>query len=298
MGVTFALLAMSCFAANIILTRYAVARLPVEAGFLVVLATNILFPALLFPVELALRAAPWSWDWKGAGLFALGGVVGTFLGRRMLFDTVRLLGPSRASVFHSTSPAFALVGAWLLAGEKLGWFEIGLMAVVWVGLWFTQPRAGSAAGAGALTAASARKGMLAGLMTVAGFGIGNVLRGLAMRGWEEAVLGTVVSSVSALACQIAATRDWGKIAAQFRGAGGAAIPLYIGCGVTTALGSIFVALAMTRIEIALAVLVVHTTPLVIFPVSVFILKNKEELSPRTLLGALLVLAGIGLLALR
>jgi drug/metabolite transporter (DMT)-like permease len=298
MGVTFALLAMTCFAANIILTRYAVARLPVEAGFLVVLATNILFPALLFPFELALRAAPWSWDWKGAGLFMLGGVVGTFLGRRMLFDTVRLLGPSRASVFHSTSPAFALVGAWLLAGEKLGWFEIGLMAVVWVGLGFTQPRAGSAAGGSALPAANARKGLLAGLMTVAGFGIGNVLRGLAMRGWEEAVLGTVVSSVAALACQIAATRDWGKIAAQFRGAGRTAIPLYIGCGVTTALGSIFVALAMTRIEIALAVLVVHTTPLVIFPVSVFILKNKEELTPRTLLGALLVLAGIGLLALR
>lgn len=298
MGVTFALLAMICFAANIIVTRYAVARLSVEAGFLVVLATNILFPALLFPFELALRAAPWSWDWKGAGLFALGGVVGTFLGRRMLFDTVRLLGPSRASVFHSTSPAFALVGAWLLAGEKLGWFEIGLMAVVWVGLWFTQPRAGSAARGGALPAANARRGLLAGLLTVAGFGIGNVLRGLAMRGWEEAVLGTVVSSVAALACQIVATREWAKIAAQFRGAGRAAIALYIGCGVTTALGSIFVALAMTRIEIALAVLVVHTTPLVIFPVSVFILKNKEELTPRTLLGALLVLAGIGLLALR
>ena len=60
---------------------------------------------------------------------------------------------------------------------------------------------------------------------------------------------------------------------------------------TTALGSIFVALAMKRMEIALAVLVVHTTPLVIFPVSVFILKNREELTPRTLLGALLVLVG-------
>ena len=51
-------LAMLCFAANIIITRYAVARLPVEAGFFVVLATNILFPAALFASELALRAAP------------------------------------------------------------------------------------------------------------------------------------------------------------------------------------------------------------------------------------------------
>jgi len=295
MGLAFAFAAMICFAANIMITRYAIARMPVDAGFFVVLATNILFPALLFPVELAARAAPWSWDWKGAGLFALGGVIGTFLGRRFLFDAVRILGPSRASVFHSTAPAFALVGAWLLADERLGWYEILLMAMVWVGLWFTQPRAGSA---GALSPAAVRKGMLAGLLTVAGFGLGNVVRGLAMRIWEEAVFGTVLSSSAALLCQLIATRRWGRIAAQFRAADARALWLYVGCGVSTALGSIFVALAMRRMEIALAVLVVHTTPLVIFPISVFLLGNREEMNPRTVLGALLVLSGITLLALR
>jgi len=297
MGTAFALLAMTCFASNILLTRYAVARLPVEAGFFIVLATNILFPALLFPAELAARAAPLSWSWKGAAVFALGGVIGTFLGRRFLFDTVRILGPARASVFHSTAPAFALLGAWLLAGERLGAYEIALMAVVWVGLWFTQPRAGSA-GASALTSAAVRRGLLAGLLTVAGFGFGNVLRGLAMRGWQEAVLGTVISSLAALACQLVATRDWIRIGMQLRGASRSAVVLYTGCGVTTSLGSIFVALAMNHMEIALAVLIVHTTPLVIFPVSVFVLKNREELNPRTLFGAGLVLSGIALLTLR
>jgi drug/metabolite transporter (DMT)-like permease len=266
MGVTLALVAMVFFSANILITRYAMERMPVDAGFFVVLATNVLFPAVLFPFELALRAAPWSWDWERAGLFALGGVLGTFLGRRFLFDAVRILGPSRASVFHSTAPAFALVGAWLLADERLGFHEILLMAIVWVGLWFTQPRAGSIAGGSWRSASNVRKGMLAGLLTVAGFGIGNVLRGLAMRGWEEAVLGTVISSTAALACQIAATRDWSLIATHLRAADRTALWLYVGCGVTTSLGAVFVALAMTRMEIALAVLVVHTTPLVIFPV--------------------------------
>ena len=298
MGVTLALVAMLFFASNILVTRYAVARMPVNSGFFIVLATNILFPALLFPVELAARTAPLNWDWRGAGLFALGGVIGTFLGRRFLFDAVRVLGPSRASVFHSTAPAFALIGAWLLAGEKLGLYEIGLMAVVWLGLWFTQPRAGASTGAGQLSPAAVRKGMLAGLLTVAGFGFGNVMRGLAMRGWEEAVLGTVIASSAALACQVVATRDWARIAAEFRKADRKAVWLYIGCGVTTSFGAIFIALAMKHMEIALAVLVVHTTPLVIFPVSVFILKTREELTPRTLLGAILVLSGIGLLAFR
>jgi len=295
MGITFALLAMVCFAANIVITRFAVARMPVEAGFFVVLATNILFPAALFAFELPIRDAPWSWDWKGAGLFAIGGVIGTFLGRRFLFDAVRILGPSRASVFHSTAPAFALVGAWLLADEILGVYEIALMAVVWAGLWFTQPRAGTLH---ALPPEAVRSGFLAGLLTVAGFGFGNVLRGLAVRAWDEAVLGTVLSSAAAFACQVVVTRQWGRIAAQLRAADRTTLLLYTGCGVATSVGSIFVTLAMTRLEIALATLIVHTTPLVIFPVSVFLLKNREELTPRTVFGAALVLAGIALLSFR
>jgi len=295
MGIAYALLAMLAFATNIVITRYALARLPVESGFLVVLATNVLFPAALFAAELALRAAPYAWDWKGAGLFAIGGMIGTFLGRRFLFDTVKILGPSRASVFHSTAPAFALVAAWILAGEVLGGYEIALMAVVWLGLWFTQPRAGSRH---ALAPQVLRRGLAVGLLTVAGFGFGNVLRGLAMREWSEAALGAVIASVAALGCQFAVTRNWAGVATQLRGAQVSALWLYIGCGIFTSLGSIFISLAMTQMEIALAVLVVHTTPLVIFPVSVFLLKNREELTPRTVLGAMLVLAGIAFLALR
>jgi len=294
-GIVYALLAMVSFASNILVTRYAVARLPVESGFFIVLGTNVLFPAALYGVELAARDEPYTWHWKGAAMFAMGGVIGTFLGRRFLFDTVKLLGPSRASVFHSTAPAFALLAAWLLAGETLGAYEILLMAIVWVGLWFTQPRAGSLQAA---TPEIVRKGFIAGVLTVAGFGFGNVLRGLAMREWHEAALGTVVASLAAFACQVIVTRNWPRIASQLRGADRVSVLLYVACGVFTSLGSIFVSLAMTKIEIALAVLVVHTTPLVIFPVSVLILKNREELNARTVLGASLVLAGIALLALR
>ena len=296
MGTALALASMLCFATNILLTRYAMARLGVEAGFFIVLSTNTLFPALLYAAELALRDEPFSWNWRAAGLFAIGGVIGMIVGRRMLFDAVRLLGPARASVFHSSAPAFALVGAWLLAGEGLGIHEIALMAVVWLGLWFTQPRA--RLGTGALDSSLARKGMLAGLVAVAGFGFGNVFRGLAMRIWSEALLGAAIASVAALALQLLLTRHWAGIAAQLRKADRAGLALYFGCGVATSFGAILIALAMLHMEIALAVLIVHTTPLVIFPVSVFVLKHREELSLRALAGAVMVLAGVALLAVR
>ena len=297
MGVALALLAMLSFASNMLLTRYAVKGMPLESGFLLVLGTNIVFPSALFAGELAVRTQPWAWSWKGAGLFALGGVIGTFLGRKALFDTVSLLGPSRASVFHSSSPAFALLGAWLLAGEGLGWYEVGLVALVWFGLWLTHPKPGSDAAAH-VAPEVLRKGIVAGLLATAGFAFGNVLRGLAMRGWGEAVLGTTISSCSAFLLQVAVTRDWPRIAAQFRAASRGALLLYVACGLATSLGSIFVSLAMTRLEIGLTVLVVHTTPLVVFPISVLLLKQREAISGRTLVGAGLVLLGIGALALR
>jgi drug/metabolite transporter (DMT)-like permease len=297
MGIALSLAAMLCFATNILLTRSALARMPLESGFLVVLVVNCLFPAALFAGELALRAAPFTWDWKSAGLFSVCGLIGTILGRRMLFDAVRHLGPARASVFHSTAPVFALIGAWLLADERLGGFEIGLMALVWLGLWLTQPR-GGAVGTGQVSAVALRAGMIAGLLAVAGFGFSNVLRGIAMRSWHEAALGAVLASITALLFQAAVTRDWADVRAQLRAADRGALWLYIGCGVSTSLGAICLSLAMTHMEIALVVMVVHTTPLAIFPVSVFVLKNREELSGRTIVGAALVLAGVAALPFR
>lgn len=298
MGVLYAILAMVCFASNMLITRVALRRMPVDAGFMVVLAVNILFPAALFGAEAAVRAAPFAWDWKGAGLFALSGVVGTFLGRRALFDTVRLLGAARASVFHSTAPAFAFLAAWLLAGERITIGDMGLVVLVWAGLWLTQPAAGTRAGDADLTPQLLRRGILVGIATVAGFGFGNVLRGLAVRAWDEVFLGTMLSSIAALALQVAVTRDWGRIARDFRAASRGALALYAACGVATGLGSVFVTFAMKNIQIGLAVLVVHTTPLVVFPVSVFLLKHREELGLRTLAGTALVLAGIAALLLK
>jgi drug/metabolite transporter (DMT)-like permease len=297
MGIAYALLAMLCFATNILITRVALTRMPVDAGFLVVLAMNIAFPGALFGLELAARAAPFEWQWKAAGLFALSGLVGTFLGRRMLFDAVRILGPARASVFHSSAPAFAFIGAWLFAGEIVTLRDLALVALVWAGLGLTHPPAGTRPGDTQLTPELRRRGFLVGVGAVAGFGFGNVLRGLAVRAWDEVLFGTALSAVAALALQLAVLRNWRKVFADLRGASRTGLALYAGCGIATSLGSVFVTMAMKNVQIGVAVLVVHTTPLVIFPVSVFLLKRREELTARTLAGTALVLAGIAALLL-
>lgn len=298
MGVTLAFVSMLFFGSNILISRLAMGRMSVELGFFIVLVVNIFTSGAVFAVELLLRETPFVWHWREAGLFALGGVVGTYLGRRFMFDMVRVLGPARSSVVHSSAPAFTLLFAWLLVGEKLGSYELMLMAIVIFGLWFTQPPDMGVAGGRRPGGALLGKGVLIGLGTVIGFSLGNVCRGYAMRSWNEAVFGTIIASTAALVCVFATTRNWrsawhGIINADRRGQW-----LYAACGVVTAGGAMFVVSAMHYMEISLATLVTHTTPLMIFPVSLFVFRNREGLNMRTAFGATMVLAGIGLLALR
>lgn len=297
MGVTFALLSMLCFASNILISRYAMARMNVDSGFFIVLGTNIVAGLVLFGAELMLRTTPFVFQWKESGLFIVGGTIGAFLGRRLLFDTVRLLGPARTSVFHSCAPVPTLVFAWVLVGETLGWYELALMAVVMAGLWITHPPQKDDTVSRA-DRATLRRGMVFGLLTITGFGASNALRGLAMRSWNEAIFGALLGGTAAFLMQALITRDWRRVAEDFRKGGRAGVLLYVASGLATMGGAILIITAMNYMEIALATLVTHTTPLVVFPVSLILYRNREGLTLRTVAGVVLVLLGIALLALR
>jgi len=298
MGITLALLAMVCFASNIFIVRSALARMPLETGFLVMLGVNVVFTAAVLCVELLLRATPLVFQWRGAGWFVLSGVVGIYLGRRMLLDTIRTLGPARASILHSSSPVFTLAVAWVLVGERLGTYELGLTALVIAGLWATQLPSRGQPGEHRPGREALRRGAILGLMMVMGFGTGNAIRGLAMRTWNEAIFGSLLGTGAALLCQIASIRNWPKVFADLRTSDRRGLALFAASGIATACGSMLTTYAMGYIEIAIATLITFTSPLVVFPVSVLVFKNREGLSLRTAAGAAMVLAGIVLLALR
>lgn len=298
MGITLALVAMVCFAANIFIARAAMTRMPLEPGFVVLLGVNVVFTAAALGVEWLLRATPFVFHWKGAAWFVLSGVVGIFFGRRMLLDTIRTLGPARASILHSSSPVFTLAVAWFLVGEHLGAYELGLVALVIAGLWTTQMPSDGEPGEHRPSREALRRGAILGLLLVVGFGTGNAIRGLAMRTWNEAIFGSLLGTAAALLCQFASMRNWPKTFSDLRRSDRKGLALFAASGVATACGSMLTTYSMDYIEIAIATLITFTSPLVVFPVSVFVFRNREGLTPRTAGGAAMVLAGIVLLALR
>jgi drug/metabolite transporter, DME family len=298
MGIAFALLSMLCFAGNIFITRAAMSRMGVNIGFPVVLAVNVAFAALVFGIERLLTHAPFLFHWKAAGWFALSGVVGIYLGRRMLFDAVHILGPARASVLHTASPVVTLIAAWFLVGEYLGLYEFLLMALVMAGLLATQLPSARISPALVGDRAAFRQAMVLSSLTVVGFGLGNALRGVAIRDWNEAALGAVLGSSAALLCQFAFESRIRAVIEGLRQGDRRAIGLYAMSGIATVSGTMFSAMSMHRIEIAIATVVTYTTPLVVFPVSAFWYKNREGLSLRTVTGAAMVFLAIVLLAFR
>ncbi len=298
MGIVFALLSMLCFASNIFITRAAMSRMGADTGFPVVLLVNILFAALVFGVERLYSIEPFSFQWKAAGWFALAGVVGIYMGRRMLFEAVHVLGPARASVLHTASPVVTLIGAWFLVEERLGWYEILLMGLVMAGLLTVQLQHSRAAPARIDDKSAFRRAMLLSALTIVGFGLGNAIRGMAIRDWNEAALGAVLGSAAALLCQLATGNSIRAIAEGLRKGDKMAAALYVASGVATVSGSIFGTIAMHHVEIAIATVVTYTTPLVVFPISILVLKNREQLSVQTAAGACIVLVGIALLAFR
>ena len=298
MGIVFALLSMLCFAGNMFVTRAAMSKLGANIGFPVVLAVNVLFAALVALVERQVTHAPLSFHWKGAAWFALSGVVGIYLGRRMLFDAVHRLGPARASVLHTASPVVTLIAAWFLVGERLGAYEFLLMALVMAGLLLTQlPSAGSAPALDGDRAAI-RQALVLSLLTVVGFGVGNAIRGVAIRDWNEAALGAALGSGAALVCQLACESRMPALIQGLRQGDRSAIGLYALSGIATVSGTMFSAMAMHRMEIAIATVVTYTTPVVVFPVSALLYRNREAIRFRTVAGAAMVLVGIVMLAFR
>ena len=310
LGYLLSATALMLFTTAILTTKLASSRLSLGLGFLVATATNVGFSALALAVQLALRPDSLGWNAQAFWLFAAAGAFATYLGRWFFYESVVRFGPAKASIFQVSSPLFTALMAWLLLDERLTPRVASGMALTVAGLMLVSCKPGlfsrrqaRAAVAAALPAVTLHQrllesALLLGLGSSLAYAVGNVLRGSAVRLWNEPILGAWVGAVCGLALHLAFSSGKRQLVARLREASRSGLWLYALIGVATISAQICTIGAMRYIPLSVATLVTLCTPLLVFPLSHWLFKQQEEITAPLLAGSALTLLGIFIIVLR
>jgi len=311
LGYLLAACGLLLFTTSTLLTKPASARLDIGLGFLIATSVNVVFSAFALAVQLATRPGGLQWNMRGFWLFAVAGGFSTYLGRWLFYESVVRFGPAKASIFQISSPLFTALMAWTLLGERLAPLVVTGMLMTLAGLLLVSGKPGTflrgrlavapAPGMSARTTVRDRLFQSVLAMGVGGslaYAIGNVLRGTAVRLWNEPVVGALVGAVFGLALHAAFTPGKREILARLRAGSRSGAWLYALIGVCTISAQICTIGAMRHIPVSLATLVTLCTPLLVFPLSHWLFKNQGDITPAVLFGGALALSGIFIIVMR
>ncbi len=300
--------ALLLFSSSILVTKVASSRISLSLGFLVATLVNVGFAALALTLEFALRSDAFQWNTPAFLLFAAAGGFATYLGRWFFYESVVRFGPSRASIFQASSPLFTAMMAWLFLGERISLVIASGMVMTLCGLVLVSykpsvVRDGGVSVAWAPSGVSHRERLLQsvfllGLSSSMAYAISNVLRGSAIRLWNEPVVGALSGAVFGLTLHLLFSLKKTGVFSDWRSADRTGLWLFALIGVCNILGQMGVIGAMRYIPLSVVALMTLCTPILVFPLSHLLFKGKDAITLSTLLGSALTLMGIVIIVLR
>jgi drug/metabolite transporter (DMT)-like permease len=267
-------------------------------GFAVILYATVLFVT---------TGRPWPVDPTGTQIFWLGmsGLVGLVFGDGCGFKALVMIGPRLTTLFYATAPIMATGIAWLFLGEALRWIDlVGVALTVGGVMWVVSERQFSQSER--LLAedhpdrGSLLVGSLLGLGAALGQAAGLVMAKHAMTHGGpsldplHAAFVRMVIALVAIYALTAARGKLGKLRQAFKDARGMQFSLY-GAIVGPFLAVWLSLVAVKLIPTGIAATLNATTPIMIIPIVVYY--NKETVSLRGVLGAIVAVCGVGLLFL-
>lgn len=297
-GGALALLSLVTYGICMVLVSVGMRSVRSEPGSLLAAAAGVPVGLLISSLQLASgRVEPGFSAWALLA-FALAGIFSTCLGRWLVFKSIESIGPSGAAALQSTSPLLTALFAWVFLGETIGWMgmfgiTLAILGLVSMSLGLQRRASGDAAGRGRTPRGHAAvwATLLFGVASSAAYSGSHIFRGSAVRTWNEPLLGTTIGAVAGLLILLVVSGTslpgyWRDIVANRRGAA-----LFAGIGVLQFLAQSLVIASMKYIPVSVAALVSMCTPLVVMPVSYFVLRNQEKLNRVMVIGILITLGG-------
>lgn len=304
LGSIVAVLSLLLFSSNVLLTKAASARVSVNVGYFVSIIVNVIFAAILVASEHLVLHMPFTWNWVSFVKYIVAGSLTTFLGRLTYFIAIDRLGATRASTFQVASPVLTAVLAWIFLREALsplqdfGIFFAILGLIVITGKLGTKGERHKATDhAAPSTGVRGPNAVWIALLSMTAYGVGNLLRGSAVRAWNDPVFGGLIGAcVGLVAFAVTHPAQLARLS-EIRKADRQGLLMYSIGGACTILAQISVLIAMRYLPIGVVTLVSMSQPLLVIPLGHFLLRGKDRISWRTGLGGLLTMMGL-ILAVR
>lgn len=215
-GVVLGLMAGALFATGSVLARIGQRYRPSDDGLLMTILVNVLVLGAI-----SLTVTPPEWDTSGVVGLAIGGVLGSVLGRYASLRGVRLVGATRTSAFMTGSPVVAAISGWIILGEEVGLLDgLGGLVVIAGLLALVRARATPTSVLEGVARTADRKTIRLGFLFAAAapvfFGLGFVVKKWGLLRYDDAVLGALIGLVASLAIVLAIDAVAGRIGRRMR----------------------------------------------------------------------------------
>ena len=215
-GIVLGIATGALFATGSVLARVGQRHRPQDDGVLMTVLMNVVVLGL---VSLTVTAP----DWSTAGVvgLAIGGVLGSFLGRFANLRAVRLVGPTRSSAFMTGTPLVAAIAGWLILGEEVALLDaLGGLVVIAGLLALVRARAAPTSMfdgvATPVDAKTKRLGFMFAAATPICFGLSFVVKKWGLLRYDDGVIGALIGAAAALVVVIGIDVFSGRIGRRAR----------------------------------------------------------------------------------
>ncbi|QIN80022.1 EamA family transporter [Rubrobacter marinus] len=137
-----------------------------------------------------------------------------------------------------------------------------------------------------------QSGIFLAVAGAAAYAVGNVLRGAAVQNWNEPILGGLIGATAGLIMHLSTSSMTRRFWSLLQGADRVGIFLYVLSGTMTVTAQICAIGSFHYMPVSIANLITLSTPVLVTPLSYFLLRNQEGINFLTVLGSVLVLSGI------
>ena len=213
--------------------------------------------------------------------FILGGLAGAAIGRRFIYQSIDLLGPSRASVIRGSSPVLTAFLAVLLYQEEVSPLRWAAILAIVGGAALVSYAPGSGA-RGWLAI-----GVLYALGAAASYGIRPIFIKLALEQADAPLAGSIIGAFAALIYSFAMDRPkvgLAKIDKSFL--------FFLFAGITQTTALLALTFGLSHGDVSLVYSLASSAPLFTLLFTAILLRGVDRVTPQLVLGSVAVVAGV------